>query len=198
MIALNRCPSGWVQWSSCQRHSPRSAGTCSPFPRPAQLSDRWIPVKGRPLVEEDVQRDDRAGLDVGEVVAVATVGCADLEDVVAGVAVLGPAWMRKGMCGSRTTEEERVRLSRLSLHHDVPAGRAGATPAVVAVFPGEVGQLISGQALEIVDHGVGGRDSLSGGELLQIQRVTGVTLAVGQALLGLPGSLSPRAEGAGA
>src|SRR5215207_2149221 len=110
----------------------------------------------------------------------------------------GPAWMRKGMCGSRTTEEERVRLSRLSLHHDVPAGRAGATPAVVAVFPGEVGQLISGQALEIVDHGVGGRDSLSGGELLQIQRVTGVTLAVGQALLGLPGSLSPRAEGAGA
>src|SRR5829696_2359683 len=47
MIALNRCPSGWVQWSSCQRHSPRSAGTCSPFPRPAQLSDRWIPAKGR-------------------------------------------------------------------------------------------------------------------------------------------------------
>src|SRR5215204_327597 len=45
MIALNRCPSGWVQWSSCQRHSPRSAGTCSPFPRPAQLSDRWIPAK---------------------------------------------------------------------------------------------------------------------------------------------------------
>src|SRR5215207_4843990 len=45
MIALNRCPSGWVQWSSCQRHSPRSAGTCSPFTRPAQLSDRWIPAK---------------------------------------------------------------------------------------------------------------------------------------------------------
>src|SRR5215218_2667623 len=45
MIALNRCPSGWVQWSSCQRHSPRSAGTCSPFTRPAQSSDRWIPAK---------------------------------------------------------------------------------------------------------------------------------------------------------
>src|SRR5512132_4348990 len=44
MIALNRCPPGWVQRSSCQRHSPRSAGTCLPFSSQAQLPDRWIPA----------------------------------------------------------------------------------------------------------------------------------------------------------
>src|SRR4030095_6097998 len=31
MIALNRCPPGWVERSLQQRHSPRSAGTCSPL-----------------------------------------------------------------------------------------------------------------------------------------------------------------------
>src|SRR5512132_3733719 len=31
MIAPNRCPPGWVERSCEQRHSPRSAGTCSPF-----------------------------------------------------------------------------------------------------------------------------------------------------------------------
>src|SRR6266545_3095204 len=45
MIALNRCPPGRAQRSSCQRHSPRSAGTCLPFRRPTSTNDRWIPVK---------------------------------------------------------------------------------------------------------------------------------------------------------
>src|SRR5829696_6850002 len=31
MIAPNRCPPGWAERSCEQRHSPRSAGTCSPF-----------------------------------------------------------------------------------------------------------------------------------------------------------------------
>src|SRR5215217_2797903 len=31
MIAPNRCPPGWVERSLQQRHSPRSAGTCSPL-----------------------------------------------------------------------------------------------------------------------------------------------------------------------
>jgi hypothetical protein len=34
-----------VERSSCQRHSPRSAGTCLPFRRPTSTNDRWIPAK---------------------------------------------------------------------------------------------------------------------------------------------------------
>jgi hypothetical protein len=117
MIALNRCPPGRVQRSSCQRHSPRSAGTCLPFSSQAQLPDRWIPAKRLPsptlqaypdLVSEQCQ----------------VLGDAPLERVVPArfaahlVIVTDGSVLRRGGClsqevhparGRRTDRERRLR-----------------------------------------------------------------------------------------
>src|SRR5215208_1334643 len=143
MIAPNRCPPGWVERSCEQRHSPRSAGTCSPFQGVNINDPRWIPAKAGPMTGQLADRTGRLGMTAHR--------------------APGTGQSRVAPSGQMTSGDlaEVVSPDQLSRHghHEAPVVFRNILPGRPGVLPGLVVELRSKTLIGLVK---GSRQLLSG------------------------------------
>src|SRR3989441_9800690 len=140
------------------------------------------------LVEDDRQAGDRSGLDVGRLLVGKPQQGGELRgDRRRRERIGGPAIRRRaGLVSVGAAQEHRIIGSNGPPRDaNVPARRARATPAAVAVQPRKA-ELRERLALHARNHGEPGRDGRGRCHLLQVERKVSASLAVRQALLRLP------------